>query len=345
MRDLKDYIVQTKEGEMVNPGSPFNIKKDSILLQNFSEQEIAELFAQRTAETGQKITQKALDYIWEQSQGQPWIVNNLFDRATTKILDYESAETVELKHVIEARRQMIEARETHLDALAYRMQDPRIKKIIEVIITGKTDLNMGRENLDVQYTIDLGLVTWTSQKGLYISNPIYTEILTRMVTSGYHDILPPPSNFKWQKPDGSLDMDSLLKEFQKFWRRYSEIWEAKSDYTEAFPHLLLLAFLQRILNGGGDIDREIGAGRGRMDLFVEYENFCCVIELKIWHDYDSYNILLQEALEQVTGYRDHFSKDIPAYLLIFDRRSEAKKAVWEERIKWEEKDSVTVVGL
>jgi hypothetical protein len=141
-------------------------------------------------------------------------------------------------------------------------------------------------------------------------------------------------------------MDSLLREFQKFWRRYSEIWESKSDYTEAFPHLLLLAFLQRILNGGGRIDREVGAGRGRMDLFVEYEDYRCVIEIKIRHDYDSYSQLLDEALEQTIGYRDRFDKNIPAYLLIFDRRSESKKGTWEERIKWNENiEGVTVVGL
>jgi hypothetical protein len=204
-------------------------------------------------------------------------------------------------------------------------------------------------NLDspgVREAMDLGLVTYDMEKGLTISNPIYTEILTRVVNSAMQIMMPPPSNFKWQKPDGSLDMDSLLKEFQKFWRRYSEIWEAKSDYTEAFPHLLLLAFMQRLLNGGGHIDSEVGAGRGRMDLFVEYGDYRCVIEIKILHDYDGYNSLLSEALEQTLRYRDRFDKNIPAYLLIFDRRSESKKAAWEERITWNENvEGVIVAGL
>ncbi|MDR0681058.1 MAG: hypothetical protein LBG15_04290, partial [Dysgonamonadaceae bacterium] len=103
---------------------------------------------------------------------------------------------------------------------------------------------------------------------------------------------------------------------------------------------------QRILNGGGRIDREVGAGRGRMDLFVEYEDYRCVIEIKILHDYDSYRSLLDEAIEQTLRYRDRFDKTIPAYLLIFDRRSESKKAVWEERITWNENvEGVTVAGL
>jgi hypothetical protein len=87
MRDLKDYITAAKGGVAPNPGSPFNIKADSATIGNFSQDNTARLFAQRTADTGQKITDEALDYVWEQSQGQPWIVNNLFMRATMRVLD------------------------------------------------------------------------------------------------------------------------------------------------------------------------------------------------------------------------------------------------------------------
>ncbi|MDR2384966.1 MAG: AAA-like domain-containing protein, partial [Tannerella sp.] len=264
MRDLKDYLVQSKDGKALNPGSPFNIKKDSILLKNFSEEDVTRLFAQRTAETGQQITQEALDYVWEQSQGQPWIVNNLFDWATTRIMNYKSAETVELKHVVEARQQMVEARETHLDSLVYRMQDEAVKPVVEAVISGEMNMRLNLDSPGVQQAMDLGLVTYDTNKGLTISNPIYTEILTRVVNSSMQIMMPPPSNFKWQKPDGSLDMDSLLQEFQQFWRENSEFWEEASEFRESFPHLMLLAFMQRLLNGGGRIDREVAAGSGKM---------------------------------------------------------------------------------
>jgi hypothetical protein len=76
MRDLKDYITAAKEGVQPSPLSPFNIKTDSILLGNFQKDDIQKLFAQRTEETSQQITDEALEYVWEQSQGQPWIVNS-----------------------------------------------------------------------------------------------------------------------------------------------------------------------------------------------------------------------------------------------------------------------------
>jgi hypothetical protein len=256
MRDLKDYITAAKDGKAPNPGSPFNIKEDSSMLSNFHRDDVTKLFAQRTAETGQEITEEALDYVYEQSQGQPWIVNSLLKRATMRVLERESTETVTREHIFQARQQMIDARETHLDALGVRLRDPKIKHVIQTIIIGDTDIMLGRTDPAVELAIDLGLISWSSNWGFKIANPVYEEILTRDLNSGYHDNLPPPSTWKWQKANGDLDMDSLLQEFQKFWRRHSEIWEQKSDYTDAFPHLLLMAFLQRILNGGERIGWE-----------------------------------------------------------------------------------------
>jgi hypothetical protein len=345
MRDLKDYITASKGGVPPNPGSPFNIKEDSAVLSNFHKADIAKLFAQHTAENGQQITQEALDYVYEQSNGQPWIVNSLFKRATMRVLDYDNPETVELKHVMEARDQMIEARETHLDALGERLRDPRIRRVIEPIITGEFNSELGRTNHDVVLATDLGLVQWTSETGLKISNPVYVEILTRHLNSGYHDILPPPSAWQWQKPNGDLDMDSLLKEFQKFWQRHSEKWEEKAEYTEAFPHLLLMAFLQRILNGGGNIERDCAAGRGRMDLGIEYNGQWYIIEIKLITDHDGTQTVREEGLQQIRKYLDKYPKGSPAYLTIFDRRSKARKATWEERIYWEYDGDKAIVGL
>jgi hypothetical protein len=344
MRDLKDYITAAKGGVLVNPGSPFNIKEDSAMLSNFTLIDIEKLFAQRTEEAGQAINRDALDYVYEQSQGQPWIVNSLFKRATMRVLDEDSRETVTLEHIKEAREQMILARETHLDSLSYRLRDERIKKIIEPIITGDFDPELGRENPDVQYAMDMGLIKWETQTGLGIANPIYTEVITRNLNSGYHDIMPPPTSWQWEKADGSLDMDALLKEFQIFWREHSERWEEKADYTEAFPHLLLMAFLQRLLNGGGRIDREYAAGRGRMDLFIEYNEKSYIIEIKLIHEKQSPETVKAKGLEQTVKYRDTVASNAPAYLVIFDRRAETKEKPWEERLSWGMEGSIVVVG-
>ena len=55
-------------------------------------------------------------------------------------------------------------------------------------------------------------------------------------------------------------MNLLLKGFQEFWRENSEIWTERFEYKEAAPHLILQAFLQRVINGGAHILREFASG-------------------------------------------------------------------------------------
>ena len=343
MRDLRDYITASKDGIAPNPGSPFNIKRASVFISNFSKQDVAALFAQRTAETGQEITAEALNYVYQQSWGQPWIVNSLFERATSSILNEDDYQTVTLDHILKAREEMILARETHLDALNVRLNDPKIRHVIETIMIGDSDPSFGEADPAVELSKDLGLIKWDTATGFTISNPIYEKILTRYLNSGYHNMMPPPSNWRWQTADGKLDMDSLLKEFQTFWRRFSEKWEEKSDYTEAFPHLLLTAFLQRLTNGNGRVEPESAAGRGRMDLFVEYRGDKFIIEIKLLRSWDTPKEVLEEGLDQIAKYRDKAAPGAPSYLMIFDRREETKKKSWDERISWGKEGDITVV--
>jgi hypothetical protein len=192
--------------------------------------------------------------------------------------------------------------------------------------------------------MDLGLVT--TERGVpQIANPIYKEVIARQMTYSTQLAIPEPL-WQWQKPNGELDMDRLLQEFQKFWRKHSEVWEEKSNYTEAFPHLLLMAFLQRVTNGGGHIDREYAAGRGRMDLAVEYAGKYYIIEVKIVYYYNTPAAVREEGLVQIQKYRDTIDSSVPAYLVIFDRRPKAKKLSWNKRISWtvDETSNVTILG-
>jgi hypothetical protein len=142
-----------------------------------------------------------------------------------RILNEGSRETITVDLVTQVREQIIGARETHLDALGVRLRDLCVKRIIQTIMTGDIDPPLGRTSEDVEFCMDLGLITWNSDTGFTIANPVYAEIFTRYLNSEYHDIMPLPSSWKWQRQDGCLDMDSLLREFQAFWQTYHEAKE------------------------------------------------------------------------------------------------------------------------
>jgi hypothetical protein len=152
------------------------------------------------------------------------------------------------------------------------------------------------------------------------------------------------TNHLWYiNPNGSLNISKLLNSFQDFFRKNSEHWLEVYNYKEAGPQLPLQAYLQRIINGGGRIEREYGFGRGRTDLFVEFfygnnQKQAIVIELKIL--YKSIEATIEEGLIQIKSYMDKCGTK-EGHLLIFDRRPNRN---WEEKIWDREIDGVHVWG-
>jgi hypothetical protein len=121
-------------------------------------------------------------------------------------------------------------------------------------------------------------------------------------------------------------MNRLLTDFQAFWRENSDIWQERFDYKEAAPHLVLQAFLQRVLNGGGRLLREMASGRKRLDLCVEYQGQRYPIELKVRRDAQTE----QEGIAQLAGYMDTLGC-AEGWLLLFDRRT---TVTWDAKIFW-----------
>ena len=121
---------------------------------------------------------------------------------------------------------------------------------------------------DIEYVEDLGLIT--TRPSIRISNRIYQEIIPRELTLGIQIGIANQEQAWYVTPERRLDMQKLLAAFQQFYRENSDIWEDAFLYKESAPQLIMQAFLQRIVNGGGRINREYGAGRRRTDLLIEW---------------------------------------------------------------------------
>ena len=127
----------------------------------------------------------------------------------------------------------------------------------------------------------------------------------------------------WLKPDGSLDMPALMAEFQRFWRENSGADREVYGYNEATPHLVLMAFLQRVTNGGGHINREMALGTGRLDLCVEFRGARYAIEVKT-----SDNFQGEKSYDQCARYLDALGLS-EAWMPIFEK---SKDKSWDEKI-------------
>lgn len=182
VRDVKDYrIFSDEEQSVILGGGAFNIKAESMVLANFSVDEVRTLYLQHTEETGQIFTGDAITYAYKQTMGQPWLVNALADQVTR--MNPDRTQPITKEAMISARDALILRRDTHLDVLIDRLKEPRIAHIIDAIISG-TQTPAPFPSEDLKYATDLGLVS--EQKGiLQIANSIYQEMILRELTSVY----------------------------------------------------------------------------------------------------------------------------------------------------------------
>ncbi len=280
MRDVRDYLAQVRpNAESLGTASPFNVKTESLNLANFTPEEVADLYAQHTGETGQVFEPDAVAHVWELTRGQPWLVNALARQCVEKILRFDYSKPVTKALVEEAKEALVRERGTHVDSLMERLKEPRVRRVVEPVILG-AERGAPRNGDDYRYVLDLGIMR-EENGSLLPGNPMYGEILLRYLSNDEQEDFKMryPKPF-WLKADGSLDMPALMAEFQRFWRENSGADREVYGYKEATPHLVMCAFLQRVANGGGHIVREMALGSRRLDLCVEYGKFRYAVEVK-----------------------------------------------------------------
>ncbi|OQY36575.1 MAG: hypothetical protein B6229_09735 [Spirochaetaceae bacterium 4572_7] len=339
VRDIKDYRIQTENKEIITGGSAFNIKAKSLTIGNFTPKEVAELFTQHVEETGQSFESGVYKKIYDKSGGQPWLVNAIGYELTYEMKENRNREvSITLDMVDEAINRIILSRATHLDQLADKLKEDRVRRIIAPMILGEESNPVDD---DIQYCIDLGLIKRTP-RGLEVSNPIYKEIIPRELTLSRQESFMTRFAPDWLDDEGLIDTNRLFTMFTDFWRENSDIWGTNiAGYHEAAPQLVFQAFLQRVANGKGFIAREFGLGRKRTDIMLKWRSSDrleiqkIVVEIKILTPKDSLESVITKALTQTAEYSDIVGST-ENHILIFDR-DEVKKE-WREKLFKEQRE-------
>ena len=177
------------------------------------------------------------------------------------------------------------------------------------------DLGETRDD-DRDFLVDLGLLRRDKGGGLVVANAIYREILPRVLAQGPQDSLPSISP-TWLTAAGGLDLEALRDAFLAFWIQHGEPLLNSAKYHEIAPHLVMMAFLHRVVNGGGTLEREYAIGRDRMDLCLRYGAVTLGIELKVQRDDGRDQVV--RGLQQIDRYLARLNL-ATGWLVIFDRR-------------------------
>ncbi len=316
VRDLRDYRIDSgSTGRRMTGGSAFNISAASLRLGDLSREDVVTLLGQHTAETGQEFSEEAVERVWSRTSGQPWLVNALCEQACFKSRHgTDRARAVTKEAIVDAEEGLIQRRVVHLDQLADKLSEERVRRVIEPLLSGGSRWHYSVH--DLEYVQDLGLVAL--DEPLRIANPIYAEVVLRELTWETQQVVLAAGN-PYADEGGGLDMARLLSGFQEFYRENSEHWIERYQYKEAGPQLLLQAFLQRVVNGAGRIEREYALGRLSTDLLVEWpwrrgvQKF--VVECKFLKG--SRDSAVRKGVEQTVRHMDRCGAT-QGHLLLFD---------------------------
>ena len=336
LRNIKDYKMRIRpDGESVGQASPFNVITKVLPMRLFSDAEMRALYAQHTTETGQVFEEGALAEAYRLSGGQPYLVNALARWCVEEIHHDDHSQPVTAADMAEAKEKIIRERGTHLDSMMEKLEEPRVRRVVEPVMLGGM-LPPDVTEDDVSYCLDLGLLKKTAGV-LSPANPIYSETIGRYMTrmTQYVILVKHPEN-PWVK-DGLLDMDGLMAAFQQFWRENADANAVPFQYREAYPHLVLQAFLQRVINGGGQIIREMALGSGRLDLGVVFRDRTYAVEVKTVAYYEKSP---EAAHEQMARYMDRLGVN-EGWLVVAD--SDLTKP-WDDKISMSslERDGKTI---
>jgi len=322
LRDVRDYKAASGgDPSRLGTSSPFNIKLKSLRLGDFSADEVVELYGQHTADTGQQFAPGAVEHAYQLTAGQPWLANALAQEVVEE-MRVPAEEAITVAHLERAKERLILERATHLDSLASKLAEPRVRAVIGPLLAGEP-LVLDPYDDNVSFVRDLGLIAPTAP--VRPANPIYREVIARVLSSSIQEsVIADPRSFV--RPDGTFDFRKMLDEFADWWVENGEFLTSTGYYSEAAPQLILMGFLQRVVNGGGQVEREYGVGSGRIDLQLRWpyrtpDNAQHVqreaIEIKAWRAGKPNP--LRAGLKQLDRHLDRLRLDTGT-LALFDQR-------------------------
>jgi hypothetical protein len=322
-RAVRDYTLSVDERrqiEWLGSSSPFNVNAEVTSVALFTRPEVEALLAQHTTATGQRFEPDAVTHVFALTEGQPWLVNALADYATDRLVR-DRALPVTRDPIEAAKDALILERRTHIDALVARLREPRVRRVIDPMLAGELLPDGGIDD-DLLYTAGLGLIRKVAG-GWTVANLIYREVIPRALNAFIQESLYQFTAW-YVRPDGLLDVPKLMAAWQEFWREDGHVAAQGFEYKESGPHLMLMAFLQRIVNGGGRIDREYALGKGAIDLLITWKTQRIAVELKQRHDTRT----LAKGVTQVAAYAASLGLT-EAWLVLFDKR---KTVSWGKRL-------------
>lgn len=315
--------------------SPFKFQ-DEFSLHNFSLQQVNELMAQHSDETGQSFSPDVIKAIHKQTAGQPFLVNRL-GQILTEELDIPKTDTINMSHFSTALSILLEEDNVNIRHILTNIRrDPRFENILMNIVSYERGVQFNQRNEIIEQLSTFGVIAKGTNGMCKIANPIYKHCIFQSflplingVESHYFDDESTSDFADYITRDGKIEMELLLNNFKDFIARAGfKILNIPDTPREFVGQYLLYAYLYQFVRiVGAAMYLEVQTGRGRIDLLILHNSQKYVIETKIWENQSRY----QTGKRQLATYLK-LEDAVEGYYVVFDHRKETKPLVETETI-------------
>jgi hypothetical protein len=291
--------------------SPFNIA-DQVKLPPFTLKNVQDLYAQYSEETNQPFTDEAVKTVFEETAGQPWLVNRLGTILTIEIKP-ETTEPITEKDAAEAIEILLYEDNSHFDNITEKAKQYK-ETFMDVVFNGVEYIPGDQEQ---SILLTHGLIK-AEGKDIRVGNPIYKKRFTKTFfreVAAHTDV----SSMRYYLPDSRLNMERILTDFERYIARIgAAAFYSTNNPMEVTGKFQLTAWLYQFVSEEPDaLYYESRTGLGIMDIMLIYKKNKYIIETKI----NRYPGTAEEALEQLTETYLLPEKVDHGYIVLFDPKT------------------------
>jgi hypothetical protein len=327
VHDIKNLKARYRdETQTIGSGSPFNIAID-YALPPFSLENIRQYYLQHTQETGQEFDQRVFARVHHVTSGHPWLVSVLAKTLVDELAP-DRRQKIRLPHVEKAIQELIDSRNANFESLFKNARHPKLFHIVLDLLQGKQRrFNIQNDGIDLGVTYG---VFSAKNRQLILANSIYAQVLYQHFEEELEewDVSGLVSSNRVIDAAGQLDFAQVLEKFQVFMKAKGAAVKKNRSFKEATGQLLLLSYLDLLVNGKGWTFKEVQSGEGRIDVMCCYGQQKEIVELKLWYGERKY----EEGLEQLAKYLESESLD-HGWFIVFDRRKSKRRRYAASRHK------------
>ena len=284
-------------------GSPFNIQR-SLHVENFTHDEVVELYNQYIDESGQEIEEQVIDKVYEVTSGQPGLVcwfgellTEKYNPGKDKIID------LDVWRRVYAAAMRIEWNNTLLN-LIKKAKGQYFNKVLEVFSKSDIEFNLRADWCSYLYLNGIiGYDEGVDKKGdiIYIckfSSPFIQDTLFHAFSLEFCGDETPIYALRLGDDlsdvfEDRINLRSLIEKYKDYLKRLQnkgispfEHIPRRSDLNiyEAGGHFHLYHWLMNAIGRICWITPEFPTGNGRVDIHIKCEDKEAVIEIKSFRD-------------------------------------------------------------